>query len=89
MGKAWQEEDAQIRAEYNLMAKQIKDELLRKHPNYQYRPRRHGEKKTRRSRRPITGATAGEPQDMDMNATLDIIDQAQDTVQSLDISYTD
>ncbi|KFA51512.1 hypothetical protein S40293_06325 [Stachybotrys chartarum IBT 40293] len=78
LGRAWQEEDPQVRAEYSTMARQIKEALLEKYPDYQYRPRRAGEKKTRRSRRATVGTRDPGPQ----NA----IEEAEDVDEARQLS---
>ncbi|PHH72799.1 hypothetical protein CDD80_4253 [Ophiocordyceps camponoti-rufipedis] len=48
LGKAWNIESAEIRAKYKKMSDDIKEALMKKHPDYQYRPRRAGERRRRR-----------------------------------------
>ncbi|UNI24397.1 hypothetical protein JDV02_010146 [Purpureocillium takamizusanense] len=50
LGKAWNGETEEIRKKYKDMSLQVKQALLEKHPDYQYRPRRPSERR-RRSRR--------------------------------------
>lgn len=52
LGKAWNKEDPDVRALYQEQAFQVKQALLKKHPDYQYRPRRPSEKRRRRRSSP-------------------------------------
>ncbi|KAL8675265.1 MAG: hypothetical protein Q9168_000386 [Polycauliona sp. 1 TL-2023] len=51
LGKQWQDEAADVKAEYKALAEKIKKEHLNAHPNYQYQPRKPAEKKRRMTRR--------------------------------------
>ncbi|RCI13697.1 hypothetical protein L249_8210 [Ophiocordyceps polyrhachis-furcata BCC 54312] len=48
LGKAWNMETPAIRAKYKQMSDEIKEALMKKHPDYVYRPRRPGERRRRR-----------------------------------------
>ncbi|KAJ6444135.1 MAT1-2-1 [Purpureocillium lavendulum] len=48
LGKAWNGETEEIRKKYKDMSLQVKQALLEKHPDYQYRPRRPSERRRRR-----------------------------------------
>lgn len=54
-------ETREVRAQYKAMADRVKQALLAKHPNYQYRPRRPTERR-RRARRNPQQAAAQAPQ---------------------------
>nr|QKY89074.1 mating type protein 1-2-1 [Calonectria pauciramosa] len=47
LGRAWNMETPETRKKYKLKADEIKAELIKKHPDYKYRPRRPSEKKRR------------------------------------------
>ncbi|KAJ5726403.1 uncharacterized protein N7483_007760 [Penicillium malachiteum] len=47
----WRDEPAATRLEWQELSEQMKADHARAHPDYQYSPRRPGEKRTRRSRR--------------------------------------
>nr|CAI59780.2 mating-type protein MAT1-2-1 [Dufourea flammea] len=51
LGQQWQNEAADIKAQFKSMAEKIKKEHLSAHPNYQYQPRKPAEKKRRMTRR--------------------------------------
>ncbi|KAL8990243.1 MAG: hypothetical protein Q9169_008167 [Polycauliona sp. 2 TL-2023] len=51
LGQQWQNEVADVKAQYKSMAENIKKEHLNAHPNYQYQPRKPAEKKRRMTRR--------------------------------------
>ncbi|KAH7019680.1 MAT1-2-1 like protein [Ilyonectria destructans] len=48
LGRAWNVETTEIRDKYKKMASDIKEELIKKHPDYKYRPRRPSERRRRR-----------------------------------------
>ncbi|EFY88585.1 hypothetical protein J3459_011535 [Metarhizium acridum] len=50
LGRAWNLESREVRQKYKDMADRVKQALLEKHPDYQYKPRKPSEKK-RRTRR--------------------------------------
>nr|APB91653.1 putative mating type 1-2-1 protein [Knoxdaviesia capensis] len=50
LGRSWKEEECSVRLHYKEKADLFKKEFLEDHPNYQYRPRRAGEKKRRAKR---------------------------------------
>ena len=50
LGSKWHSEPVGVRAAYKRMAADVKDEFMRRHPGYQYRPRRPEEKKRRAKR---------------------------------------
>ncbi|KAM0279033.1 hypothetical protein ACHAQH_004815 [Verticillium albo-atrum] len=50
LGQAWKQEKADVRSRYKKMAEELKQNLLRAHPDYRYAPRRPGERR-RRARR--------------------------------------
>ncbi|KAM0524264.1 hypothetical protein ACHAP9_002650 [Verticillium nonalfalfae] len=58
LGQAWKQEKADVRARYQTMAEELKQNLLRAHPDYRYAPRRPGERR-RRNRRVAAEATSG------------------------------
>ncbi|KAI9163511.1 MAT1-2-1 like protein [Paramyrothecium foliicola] len=47
LGRAWNLESREIRQKYKEMAEHVKQALLEKHPDYQYKPRKPNEKKRR------------------------------------------
>lgn len=51
LGQQWQNEAADVKAQFKSMAEDIKKEHLSAHPNYQYQPRKPAEKKRRMTRR--------------------------------------
>ncbi|KAG5984739.1 hypothetical protein E4U55_003383 [Claviceps digitariae] len=52
LGRAWNLETRDVRQRYKDMADRVKQALLEKHPDYQYKPRKPSEKK-RRSRKAL------------------------------------
>ncbi|KAH8836252.1 MAT1-2-1 [Drechmeria coniospora] len=58
LGRAWNMETSEVRQKYKEMSLRIKQALLEKHPDYQYRPRRPSEKKRRRRNVQNDGSTA-------------------------------
>nr|QKY89078.1 mating type protein 1-2-1 [Calonectria hongkongensis] len=58
LGRAWNMETPEVRKKYKLMADEVKAELIKKHPNYKYRPRRPSEKKRRGVRHSSPADTA-------------------------------
>ncbi|POR32892.1 MAT1-2-1 [Tolypocladium paradoxum] len=48
LGKAWNLESREVRQKYKDMSEKVKQALLEKHPDYQYRPRRPSERRRRR-----------------------------------------
>ncbi|KAL8659681.1 MAG: hypothetical protein Q9226_000306 [Calogaya cf. arnoldii] len=51
LGQQWQNEAAEIKAQFKSTADEIKKAHLSAHPNYQYKPRKPAEKKRRMTRR--------------------------------------
>ena len=51
LGQQWQNEMAEVKAQFKSMAEEIKKKHLSAHPNYQYQPRKPAEKKRRMTRR--------------------------------------
>lgn len=51
LGKQWTEESNDVKDQYKKAAEEIKDQHLRDHPEYQYRPRKPTEKKRRMTKR--------------------------------------
>ncbi|KAL8772022.1 MAG: hypothetical protein Q9209_002687 [Squamulea sp. 1 TL-2023] len=51
LGQQWQNEVADVKAQFKSMAEDIKKKHLSAHPNYQYQPRKPAEKKRRMTRR--------------------------------------
>ncbi|KAL2758409.1 hypothetical protein ACRALDRAFT_2097723 [Sodiomyces alcalophilus JCM 7366] len=54
LGSAWKNESEEVREKYHRMANEIKQDLMRAHPEYRYTPRRPHERR-RRARRVQTG----------------------------------
>nr|AFX66437.1 mating type protein MAT1-2-1 [Ophiocordyceps sinensis] len=52
LGKAWNMESNDVRQKYKDMSQQVKQALLEKHPDYQYKPRRPCERRRRRRASP-------------------------------------
>ncbi|KAL9587215.1 MAG: hypothetical protein Q9212_000374 [Teloschistes hypoglaucus] len=50
LGKQWQNESAEVKANFRLMAEDIKKKHLHANPEYQYQPRKPSEKKRRMTR---------------------------------------
>ncbi|KAI4195689.1 MAG: hypothetical protein LQ350_007046 [Teloschistes chrysophthalmus] len=50
LGKQWQNESAEVKANFKLMAEDIKKKHLHANPDYQYQPRKPSEKKRRMTR---------------------------------------
>jgi hypothetical protein len=71
LGRQWKAESPSVREKYKLKALERKAEHLKRHPHYQYAPRKPGEKKRRASRKPA-------PVVADMEETLPFIDQEGD-----------
>ncbi|KAL8733627.1 MAG: hypothetical protein Q9166_002037 [cf. Caloplaca sp. 2 TL-2023] len=51
LGQQWQNETADVKAQFKSMAEDIKKKHLNAHPTYQYQPRKPNEKKRRMTRR--------------------------------------
>lgn len=51
LGTQWQKEDAGVRAQYKAQAAQLKHEHMKKHPDYQYQPRKASELKRRMTKK--------------------------------------
>lgn len=45
LGAAWKEEKPEVRDRYHRLADEVKDELMRAHPEQRYGPRRPGERR--------------------------------------------
>ncbi|KAL8699397.1 MAG: hypothetical protein Q9201_006026 [Fulgogasparrea decipioides] len=58
LGQQWQKETAETKAQFKLMAEDIKKKHLHAHPDYQYQPRKPTEKKRRMTRRKAEKANA-------------------------------
>ncbi|KAF7563890.1 hypothetical protein G7046_g228 [Stylonectria norvegica] len=52
LGRAWNMESREVRQKYKELSERVKQALLQKHPDYQYKPRRPSEKKKRARRNP-------------------------------------
>ncbi|CEJ91388.1 hypothetical protein VHEMI07104 [[Torrubiella] hemipterigena] len=50
LGQAWNRESREVREKYKAMAHEIKISMLKKYPDYQYKPRKPSEKKRRMRR---------------------------------------
>ncbi|KAL8643098.1 MAG: hypothetical protein Q9228_000278 [Teloschistes exilis] len=60
LGKQWQNESAEVKAKFRLMAEDIKKKHLHANPDYQYQPRRPTEKKRRMTRTKLGKMRAGD-----------------------------
>ena len=58
LGKQWTEESKEVKDQYKMAAEEIKEQHLRDHPEYQYRPRKPAEKKRRMTKRKAAALAA-------------------------------
>ncbi|KAK8204719.1 hypothetical protein IWZ01DRAFT_544395 [Phyllosticta capitalensis] len=61
IGRMWQAEPAEAKEYWRDQAKQSKEEHLLKFPDYQYRPRKPGQKKRRMTKKKLAEAAAAAP----------------------------
>ena len=80
LGKQWKEESPAVRDLYKAQALERKAEHLRMYPDYQYAPRKPGEKKRRASRKDMEAGSEKEEYDtlrfIDQEGVLDIISES-------------
>ncbi|KAK7428970.1 hypothetical protein QQZ08_004482 [Neonectria magnoliae] len=67
LGRAWNQESAEVRLKYKLRADEIKQALIERHPDYKYRPRRSDEVRRRNNARAAQGSSV----DAFVHATVD------------------
>jgi hypothetical protein len=69
LGTQWQQEDAVVRAQYKAQAAQLKQEHMKKHPDYQYQPRKASELKRRMTKKKAAALIQNEAPAQDVLGT--------------------